>query len=538
MFIINSLKSNRLILGVALLLTLCYNWAFFWHVNQVYPAFGGQLGFFVSLGILVFAVMALILSLLCVARATKPVLIIFVVSAAFAAYYMDTFDVIIDKLMIQNVVQTSVKEAGDLFTGKLVLYGVGLGFLPALVLYRMRLPVLSWRQGLVQRLVLILALLVVVASQAVIFSQNYASFFREQKTMRYYINPLKPIYSAFTFASGLIERAPTQVEALGRDAVIPATDVDRELIILVLGETARWDRFSLNGYSKPTNPLLATEKVVSFSNFASCGTSTAVSVPCMFSPFGRDTFSDKKFKSSENVLDVLAHAGVTVLWRDNNSDSKGVAVRLNNVTYQDYKTAPTNTVCDIECRDEGMLVGLQEFINQHPTGDITIILHQMGSHGPAYYKRYPAAFEQFKPACQNNLLEKCSVEEISNAYDNTILYTDYFLSKVIAFLKGNTPKFETAMFYVSDHGESLGEKGVFLHGMPYAIAPESQTHVGAIMWLSDNFMSDNLKGVSFEALKAKEHVPYTHDNLFHTLLGMMEIESKDYDPKLDILKLH
>jgi lipid A ethanolaminephosphotransferase len=208
------------------------------------------------------------------------------------------------------------------------------------------------------------------------------------------------------------------------------------------------------------------------------------------------------------------------------------------VTYQDYKTAPTNTVCDIECRDEGMLVGLQEFINQHPTGDITVVLHQMGSHGPAYYKRYPAAFEQFKPACQNNLLEKCSVEEISNAYDNTILYTDYFLSKVIAFLKGNTPKFETAMFYVSDHGESLGEKGVFLHGMPYAIAPESQTHVGAIMWLSDNFMSDNLKGVSFEALKAKEHVPYTHDNLFHTLLGMMEIESKDYDPKLDILKLH
>ncbi len=531
MFLLNSIKANRLILSVALLLTALYNGSFFHHLNQVYPAFAGHFGFFISLTILVFTAIAIFLSILCIGRLTKPTLILLIMIAAFSAYYMDTFDVIIDKIMIQNVVETNIKEARDLFTFKLVLYVIGLGVLPSIWVYRQRTASLTWQKAIKGRLTLIGILLLIVASQALLFSKNYASFFREQKTLRYYVNPLNPIYSAFNFIGSTQNKTPTVVSPLGQDAHIPITDLDRELIIVVVGETARWDRFSLNGYNRLTNPLLSQENVVSFKNFTSCGTSTAVSVPCMFSPFGRAEYTEKKFKASENLLDVLSHAGVTVLWRDNNSDSKGVAERSKNVIYQDYKEAPNNTVCDVECRDEGMLVGLQQFIDQHPTGDITIVLHQMGSHGPAYYKRYPASFEQFKPACQNNLLEKCSLEEISNAYDNTILYTDYFLSKVIHLLKANTSKFESAMFYVGDHGESLGENGVYLHGMPYAIAPEAQTHVGAIMWLSDNFVES-----SMTQLKAKEHFTFSQDNLFHTVLGMMEIESKSYKPELDILK--
>lgn len=526
MFILNTIKSHRLILTIALLLSIFYNWTFFRHVNQTYPALDGHFGFIVSLAILVFTVTALVLCILCIRFVTKPVLIVFVLAAAFSAYYMDTFDVIIDQVMIQNVAQTSVKEAGDLFTIKLVLYAIGLGVLPALWVYRHPHTSFAWRKGLSSRLALIGVLLLLVGSQALIFSKNYASFFREQKTVRYYVNPLNPIYSVFNFLNGSIDRAPTLVTPLGTDAKVAANKTQRNLMIIVVGETARWDRFSLNGYSKPTNPLLAKENIISFKNFTSCGTSTAVSVPCMFSPFGRSDYSQKKFDSSENLLDVLAHAGVKVLWRDNNSDSKGVATRSQNVTYQDYKDATTNTICDIECRDEGMLVGLQDYIDQHPTGDLTIVLHQMGSHGPAYYKRYPAAFEQFKPTCQNNLLEKCTVEEISNAYDNTILYTDYFLSKVIGLLKNNA-KFESAMFYMGDHGESLGENGVYLHGMPYSIAPEAQTHVGAVMWLSG--------GV--DALKAKENAPYSQDSLFHTVLGLMKIETSVYKPALDILKM-
>jgi len=295
----------------------------------------------------------------------------------------------------------------------------------------------------------------------------------------------------------------------------------------VVGETARADRFSLNGYQRETNPLLKKEQLVSFSNFWSCGTSTAVSVPCMFSNINASDYKKENVKSTENIVDVLQHAGVNVLWLDNNSDSKGVALR---VPYQSYKSPEINTVCDPECRDIGMLKNIQGYIEEHPQGDIFIVLHQMGNHGPAYYKRYPAEFEKFTPVCKTNQLEDCSKEELNNAYDNAILYTDYFLSEVIGLLKENVENFETAMFYVSDHGESLGENGLYLHGLPRFIAPDTQTHVPAIIWFDDGFY-----GLDMKLLARKTDNKYNHDNVFHTILGFMEIESATYDKKMNII---
>ena len=369
--------------------------------------------------------------------------------------------------------------------------------------------------------------LVLAVSMIMLFGNFYASFFREHKALRYYANPSYSIYSAVKYANGFIRHEPHSVAPIGLDARIPANDTHRELIIFVLGETARADRFSLNGYAKPTNPLLMKEGVLSFSNIWACGTSTAVSVPCMFSNLGQSGYSDKKARATENVLDVLKHAGVNVLWLDNNSDSKGVALR---VPYESYKTADKNPVCDVECRDEGMLADVQAYINGHPRGDIFIVLHQMGNHGPAYYKRYPASFEKFTPACKTNQLEKCSKEEIDNAYDNAILYTDYFLSQVIAMLKRHSAGFESAMFYISDHGESLGERGVYLHGLPGIIAPDTQRRVPGIMWFGKGFDEVDIK-----SLAAKRDRKYTHDNIFHTVLGFMEIETSVYDREMDIV---
>jgi lipid A ethanolaminephosphotransferase len=224
---------------------------------------------------------------------------------------------------------------------------------------------------------------------------------------------------------------------------------------------------------------------------------------------------------------VLQRAGVNVLWVDNNSDSKGVALR---VPYRNYKSPEVNTICDIECRDVGMLVPLQDYIDSHPTGDILIVLHQMGNHGPAYYKRYPAEFEHFQPVCRNNDLNQCTREEIINAYDNALRYTDHFLAEAIELLKRNDDRFETAFFYVSDHGESLGEGGAYLHGLPKAIAPSGQLHVPALMWFGRNY--DELDRA---ALMAKRGQPFSHDNLFHTVLGFMEIETSIYRRELDIL---
>ncbi|EGG98583.1 putative integral membrane protein [gamma proteobacterium IMCC2047] len=272
--------------------------------------------------------------------------------------------------------------------------------------------------------------------------------------------------------------------------------------------------------------MLEKEDVISFSDFHSCGTSTAVSVRCMFSFLTQQTFTKAKANAMDNVLDVLSRAGVNVLWRDNNSNSKNVADR---VTYQNFMTPEVNTECDLECRDTGMLVGLQAYIDSVKEGDILIVLHQMGNHGPAYYKRYPKAFEVFTPTCLSNQLETCSAEEINNAYDNAIVYTDYFLAQVIRLLKANSPAFEAAMFYVSDHGESLGESGVYLHGLPYVMAPKEQKHVPAVMWFGDGM------GIDLSAVKEKLHQRLSHDYISHTLLGFMELESGIYNRNLDIL---
>jgi lipid A ethanolaminephosphotransferase len=248
----------------------------------------------------------------------------------------------------------------------------------------------------------------------------------------------------------------------------------------------------------------------------------------MFAIYNRDRFSGDKARNTENLLDVLQHAGVTVLWRDNNSDSKGVARR---VPFEDFRSPDTNPVCDLECRDEGMLEGLQSFIDGHPSGDILVVLHPMGSHGPAYHKRYPADFRRFTPTCDTSQLDACSEEQIGNSYDNTLLYTDYFLSKVISLLRDNDEHFETAMIYASDHGESLGEGGLYLHGLPYFVAPEAQTHVPMVFWFGHRF-----DGARIEALRQLADRRYSHDNLFHTLLGLFEIETDVYQPNMDILR--
>ena len=229
-----------------------------------------------------------------------------------------------------------------------------------------------------------------------------------------------------------------------------------------------------------------------------------------------------------NVLDIASHSGVEVLWLDNNSDSKGVADR---VTFIDYRLMGVNPICDIECRDEGMLAGLQDFIDTKLDKDMLVVLHTMGSHGPAYYKRYPDSFEVFLPTCQTNQLNECNDEEINNAYDNTIVYTDYVLSKLIAVLENNTKVDESAMFYVSDHGESLGENGLYLHGMPYLIAPDEQKKVAALMWFNEGLS----QSLDIDAIKEKIEVPLSHDNLFHTLLGFMNIETEVYQQDMDII---
>ena len=516
---------TRMVIGSAILFVLLYNIRFFHGVVAVYPPTVANIGFLISLAVGLAAVIVVLLRLFGSRYTTKPLLMLLFILSSLAAYFMDNYQVVIDHTMIKNIVQTDVHEAADLMSSKLFVYLLLLGILPSIVVWRLKLSSLPWKKALLIKLRDVVVALLVILGLVIGFSKHYTSFFREHKPLRYTTNPTYYIYSLGKYIGRTFNHDRGVLHAVGTDAQIPATDLDRELVFLVVGEAARADHFSLNGYGRRTNPNLEAEDVVSFTKAYSCGTSTAYSVPCMFSVFPRKKFNDEKGETYENLLDVLTHAGVNVLWRDNNSSSKGVARR---VVYQDYKKPTLNPMCDSECRDEGMLVGLQEYIDSHSKGDILIVLHQMGNHGPAYYKRYPLSFEKFTPVCRTNQIEKCTTEEINNAYDNAILYTDYFLFQAIDLLKKNTDRFETALIYMSDHGESLGEYGVYLHGLPYSIAPEVQKHVAALFWFGDSFHIDR------QLLDLRATESFSHDNLFHTVLGLMEIQTLVYEPTLDI----
>ena len=475
-----------------------------------------------SLTLLLFTFMIFLFTLISSRYTLKPILIFTLMVSSFTSYFMNTYHVVIDSSMIQNSIQTDLHESLDLFSIKLLLYIFILGVLPSYFVYKTKLEMLNFKDALLSKVKTLLLSLLLIVIIIVSFSKFYTSFFREHKPLRYYTNPTYWIYAIGDYIGKNLNSGEIVVKPIGLDANITTANKPHKLVIMVVGEAVRADHFSLNGYQKETNPLLEKENIINFSNFSSCGTSTAVSVPCMFSVYDKSNYSYKKGISTQNVLDVLDHTKqVSILWRDNNSNSKGVAVRL---AYEDYKNAKNNTICNEECRDEGMLVGLDEYIEQHSQKDILIVLHQMGNHGPAYYKRYPKEFEKFKPVCKTNQLEECSQEEISNAYDNAILYSDYFLSKTIKLLK-KYKKLDTSLIYISDHGESLGENGLYLHGLPYFMAPDAQTHVGAFMWFGDD------KHKSIDA-----NQQYSQDNLFHTLLGIFNVKAEVYDNKMDILK--
>ena len=522
-------STNQVLLAAALFLAMFTNLAFFRNMATTFAHAPWGLLHILSVALTLFLATVLLLVLFSYRPLLKPALSLLFLAAAAAAYFMDTYNVVIDHDMLVNAMATDSAETGDLLTPRLFAYLGLLGLLPILLLWRIRIRRVTLRQAIGPRLLLVGGSALLMLALVLISSAFYAAFVREHKELRYYANPLTPVYEAYKYGKIRLQSGNVQVMPIGEDAQRPGEDIDRELVIMVLGETARADHFSLNGYARETNPHLAKHDVVSFTDVSACGTSTAISVPCMFAVYDQDDFSPRKTKSTQNVLDVLQHAGVTVLWRDNNSNSKGVADRTPS---EDFRSPKLNPICDVECRDEGMLWSLQDYINRQPSGDILIVLHQMGSHGPAYYKRYPKAFHVFVPTCDTNQLDNCSEAEIVNAYDNTILYTDYFLHKVIEMLRRNDDHFETVMLYASDHGESLGESGVYLHGLPYWLAPDAQTRVPVIMWFGRNFHDADMA-----AMRGLLDAPLSHDNLFHTLLGLFEIDSEVYDGSKDLLQI-
>ena len=504
-------------------------WRTIWHASGGFRA--GNLFFLLTVPLLVVAWVYLVLSLFTWGRATKAVLAVMLVISAAAGYFIDTYGIMLDHGMIANIVQTHPGEVLELLSWRLGVWLAVFGVLPALLIARTPVARTRWSRELGIKGLGMAAAIVCVVVVLLVNYQHYASLLRNHRELRLMLVPSNVVSAVQGYLARRLS-GPVTLEVVGADATrMPAAAhaTKPTLTILVIGETARAANFSLNGYPRPTNPELARQNVLSFSNVSACGTSTAVSLPCMFLDAGREGFKATLALHQEGLLDVLHHAGITVRWRDNNSGCKAVCDR---VPHDDLSNLQVAGLCrSDECYDGILLHGLQDYLDKQ-RGDTVIVLHMKGSHGPAYFKRYPPAFEFFTPACDNVQLDRCSRGEIVNAYDNTLRYTDHVLSQTIDLLRANAQRFDTAMLYVSDHGESLGENGLYLHGLPYALAPQEQTHVPMLLWLSDGLRKH--LGIDAACLSARQHEPLSHDYLFHSILGLSNVHTAIYRPKLDL----
>ncbi|MDH4392278.1 MAG: phosphoethanolamine--lipid A transferase [Aquabacterium sp.] len=492
-------------------------------------------GLAVALAVAVFGALVALQSLLAWRTTLKPVAIFLLLATAAGAHYMLAYRIVIDQTMLVNVLQTNPGEAADLFSLRMAATLLLGGVLPAWLVWRTPVDDVRWPQRLWRNALATLAGLALVVVAVVASFQPLSSTMRNHKQLRFLINPLNAVYGLGMVATEPLRRSSSVLLPLGTDAHLGpshAAGTRPPLLLLVLGETARAANFSLNGYARPTNPALAALPVISWRNAWSCGTNTAASVPCMFSHLGREEFSSRK-ANHENLLDVAQRAGLAVLWLDNQAGCKGVCARVPHADTFDLKHP---ALCASgECWDPVMLDGLDARIAALPAAQrakgVLLVMHQMGSHGPAYYKRVPPDFKRFLPECSTSNLQDCSREQLINAYDNTIAYTDHFLAQAIGWLQKRQDSHDSALVYVSDHGESLGENNLYLHGLPYAIAPDVQKHVPWITWLSPGFA--RRQQLNAACLAGRADAEISHDHYFHSVLGLLDVQTSAYQPMLD-----
>lgn len=496
------------VLGVSLFVVLM-NFTLFSHLYRDIN-FQDNALLFLSLPLIYFGLILSIFALTFLPYFSKPLSILVILSTTLSIFFMSSYGIVIDSDMIRNVFKTDTKEVGDLLNIKLVLYVVFFGLLPTLLILFCKIEYFGFKTHLKHKLFLLSLGLILSFGFFLIQTKTLIPYFRSNSQARVYNAPFYQFYSVAKYLKQDFSKPPVFL-TLSDNAKL-TNPTKKKLLILVVGETARAANYSLGTYTRNSvNEYMEHEDITYFNRFFSCGTSTAISVPCMFSFNPKDAFKTSEFQ--ENVLDVLQNIGVNVVWLDNNYGScQGVCKRLNKVKQFDGGYD---------------VVLFEEFVKDLPTlqGNNLYVLHLQGSHGPAYHKRYPDHFRRFTPTCDTNELSKCTQEEILNTYDNTLYYTDWIVEELVD-IAAEVNNYETAVLYLSDHGESLGENGIYLHGMPYALAPQEQIHIPSIVYHNDATINARLK----------QHKDFklSHDNLSHSLLGFFEVQSPLYKESYDI----
>jgi lipid A ethanolaminephosphotransferase len=501
----------------------------------------GHVLFSLSPAILLSGCFMVIFSLFTFRFVFKPVMVVLLLTSSAAMYAMLKYNVMIDYSMIENIFETNSGEAYSYINAYSVGYVLVFGVLPSIWLLSTNVTDrASVAKTVFRRVSFVVLGLAVIGAIIVFFYKDYASVGRNNKYLNKMIIPAH-IYNTAKFVKQRYFTEKLTFNPIGDDAqLVPTANNKPTLMVLVVGETARAQNMAYNGYQRNTNPYTENLGIIALQDVSSCGTATAHSLPCMFSNLTHNTYNRETADAQNNVLDVIKAAGVEVTWFDNDGGDKAVGARINKI---DISPSENNPLCDgLSCYDEILVEKLNQKLQQDALASTTsskglanqlIALHTIGSHGPTYWQRYPADKASFTPACSRSDIENCSDQEIINVYDNTIAYTDFVLAQTIKVLEQYQDKYNVALVYLSDHGESLGESGMYLHGTPYSIAPSQQTHVPWFMWLPQDYTQ--AKGVDRECIaEHAQTASYSHDNLFHSLLGLYGVNTSVRDAKLDI----
>ncbi|WP_223866497.1 phosphoethanolamine transferase [Candidatus Enterovibrio escicola] len=519
------MTTNKLLLVITAYFTLVFNYPFLSEfMGAIIELEQFNVLFLLSVPFLLGSLLLIVFSVLAVPMIFKPVFITITLTSALVFYAALHYGTVFDYGMIQNSVETDQAEAFSYLNIQSVIHFCVLGLLPALFIAKTKIVTQGYSQAVFARLKLFAGAFIVLLTIVFFFYQDYAAVGRNNSHVKKFINPTQYLYSGAKYIKYNYLESEIPFKTLDI-APIDTSPTENEVMVFVLGETARAQNFSSNGYSKNTNQYTSKYEITSFENMFSCGTATAVSVPCMFSSMTRDNFDRRHADKQQNVLDLIQLAGFDVQWINNNG-CKNVCDRIPTINID---LSQNNPLCDGNyCQDETLLLPLEQKLASLSSNKTIIVLHMMGSHGPTYFKRYPNEHRKFTPDCARSDIQNCSSEQLINTYDNTIAYTDFVLSKVIEQLEKLPKKYKTSMLYVSDHGESLGESGVYLHGLPYSFSPQQQRHIPMLLWSNNN--QHQTSCVKQQAKNQK----FSHDNLFHSLLGWLSISSTAYQSQLDI----
>lgn len=529
------ISSPALTLIMAVFFTAVLNLAFWRKMMAAVDAEQAvPMGFTLSLPIAMVALFFIIFSIFSFIRIEKIVFLILIPLSAAANFTTYIYGIQIDDNMIANIMETTSTEASSYLNLEFATWFFATGILPFILLLMTKIKRPAIKKDTITKITALAAAILVMVGIGALYSVDYMTVMRNNKGVEKNAVPTYFLSSTFKYFKRKYVNDTIPFTPMGQDATITTKPANnkKDVVVLILGETARAQNYELNGYNRPTNAHTKNMDVVSFQDVSSCGTATAISVPCMFSFMGREEYQENIAKKQSNVMDVLTTAGYNTLWIENDEGCKGVCARIPTIIV-DKTVQP---FCDGSiCRDDMLLKDIDAHISAMSDKGGVVVIHIMGSHGPTYYKRYPETHRAFSPDCPRSDIQNCTKEEIINTYDNTILFTDFIIAETIKTLKARQKDINPSLLYVSDHGESLGENGIYLHGMPYAIAPKEQTHVPLIFWTTPDVAK--AKNINLSCLnKTAKTKEYSHDNLSHSLLGYMGVSTKLYNPALDLFK--